>query len=289
VAVWQCNGAEQYLTHGKSPEHQKNTMRKLSRQVKDDILSLLLQGLSTREIANRVGVGRTSVIRIRRQTPVDLPTRKAGRPKALSTLETQRVVRAVQSGRCKNAAVAQKRLFPDTAAAPSLSTIRRSLHDASLKHYRKRKKPRLAKRHIHDRLTFAQQHEGWTVNDWKRVVWSDEAKMQMHNSDGVVWCWRMAGEAHDPRNVTETVKYGGGRIMVWGCMTADGVGIPCRIDRNMNAKLYTEILGDELLQSLETRHKVSREPGNRSYGVAHPIARLEPHRTPLVVHQKMFE
>jgi len=39
--------------------------------------------------------------------------------------------------------------------------------------------------------------------------------------------------------------------MVWGCMTAQGIGYACRIDGNMNAELYTHILEDEFLQSLE--------------------------------------
>ena len=40
-------------------------------------------------------------------------------------------------------------------------------------------------------------------------------------------------------------------LMVWGCMTAQGIGYACRIDGNMNAELYTRILEDEFLQSLE--------------------------------------
>ena len=38
--------------------------------------------------------------------------------------------------------------------------------------------------------------------------------------------------------------------MLWGCMTAHGVGYVCRIDGGMDAQLYVAILGDELLQTL---------------------------------------
>ncbi len=37
--------------------------------------------------------------------------------------------------------------------------------------------------------------------------------------------------------------------MIWGCMTASGPGYMCRIEARMDARLYTEILDDYLLQS----------------------------------------
>ena len=38
---------------------------------------------------------------------------------------------------------------------------------------------------------------------------------------------------------------------MWGCMTAQEVGYACCIDGHMDSELYTNILGDEFLQSLE--------------------------------------
>jgi len=39
--------------------------------------------------------------------------------------------------------------------------------------------------------------------------------------------------------------------MIWGCMTAKGVGYACRIDGRMDAELYTRILDDEFIRTLE--------------------------------------
>ena len=39
------------------------------------------------------------------------------------------------------------------------------------------------------------------------------------------------GEALSERNTHSTVKYGGGSIMVWGCMMAHGVGQLCVLNR----------------------------------------------------------
>ena len=38
---------------------------------------------------------------------------------------------------------------------------------------------------------------------------------------------------------------------MWGCMTWEGVGYATRIEGKMNAQLYTDILKDELQQTLE--------------------------------------
>ena len=39
--------------------------------------------------------------------------------------------------------------------------------------------------------------------------------------------------------------------MVWGCMTAGGIGYLTKIDGHLNADLYCEILRDELMKSLK--------------------------------------
>ena len=106
-------------------------------------------------------------------------------------------------------------------------------------------------RHVRQRLDFATKYQHWTVEDWKHVIWSDETKINHLGSDGHEWVWKKPGSTLTEQHVKGTVKFGGGNIMIWGCMTAQGVGYACRIDGNMNAELYTRILEDEFLQSLE--------------------------------------
>jgi len=89
------------------------------------------------------------------------------------------------------------------------------------------------------------------MEDWKRVLWSDETKINRLGSDGRQWVWKKPGSAITDQHVKPTIKYGGGSLMVWGCMTTQGVGYSCRIDGRMDAELYTSILDDELLQTLE--------------------------------------
>jgi transposase len=139
-----------------------------------------------------------------------------------------------------------------TTANISADTIRRALKEAGLKAITKKKKPRLLKRHIRQRLDFALRHQYWTTEDWKCVIWSDETKINRLGSDGRKWVWKKKGDNRlTDRHVQGTIKFGGGSLMMWGCMTAKGFGYACRIDHRMNAEVYTGILDDYLLPTIE--------------------------------------
>jgi len=51
--------------------------------------------------------------------------------------------------------------------------------------------------------------------------------------------------------VEGTYKFGGGSVMIWGCMTWEGVGYATKIDGRMDSDLYLQILEDELLNTLQ--------------------------------------
>ena len=115
----------------------------------------------------------------------------------------------------------------------------------------KKKRPFLSLRHGKQRLAFAQKYKEWTVEDWKRVVWSDESKINKFGSDGRAWVWKQKGEGLIDREVQGTVMFGGGNIMVWGCMGWNGVGQLAEVEGTMDADQYVSILEDHMLPSLQ--------------------------------------
>jgi hypothetical protein len=132
------------------------------------------------------------------------------------------------------------------------NTARRVLKVAGLKAIAKVKKPLLRPKHIRDRLAWAKKYESWTVDDWKRVVWSDETKInRLGYSDGRKWCWKEPGRAREASHVVGTVKHGGGSLMLWACMTWKGPGFMARIDGGLDGELYRDILADELQHTIE--------------------------------------
>jgi hypothetical protein len=73
--------------------------------------------------------------------------------------------------------------------------VHHNLKAAGLKAVAKKKKPFLSKRHRKARMDFALAHQYWTVEDWKKVVWFDETKINKFGSDGRKWVWKRQGRA----------------------------------------------------------------------------------------------
>ena len=63
-------------------------------------------------------------------------------------------------------------------------TVRRGLKEVGMKSVVKTNRPFLSKKHRKERMEFAIAHKDWTVEDWKRVIWSDETKINRFGSDG---------------------------------------------------------------------------------------------------------
>lgn len=227
-------------------------MKKLSQQTEDHIVYLLHQpDLSIRKISNQTGVSIGKISSIRNKRCPELPKASGGRPSILSDHENRLLLRSITSGKADTAPQAKRILGDITNKSVSTSTIRRSLKSSGFVARVKVKKPLRTRRHRLNRLHWAESHAQWTVDDWKKVLWSDETKINRLGSDGRQWVWGRKGEPLNDRRVKTTVKFGGGSVIAWGCMGWNGVGRIVKIDGKMDAQLYCEILEDDLLGSME--------------------------------------
>ena len=232
-------------------------MQPLSKTTIATIVSLLTSGHSYASIKAQTGASAGAVTKIRQDYCPEVVVSSGGRPKKLTSANLTYTKHAICTGKIKTAVQAAKSLATINNQNINPQTVRNALRSTGMVSVAKQKKPLLTRRHRRARLEFAERHLEWTVDDWARVWWSDETKINRLGSDGREQVWVDKENRQDPRRVEETVKYGGGNLMMWGCMGWEGVGFATRIDGKMDAKLYTEILGDELLKSLEWfGHKV---------------------------------
>ncbi|KAG1531033.1 hypothetical protein G6F51_013650 [Rhizopus arrhizus] len=200
-------------------------MRAISNDKVNSIYSLLRSKKSNSKIAKQVGVSRTTVQKYR------------------SSLK--------MSGNVDEGEI-QKALKEEFGISLSDSTVRRVLKKAGFIAFVKPQKPLLRSQNIMKRLQWAKSHQHWTVDDWKRVIFSDETKVNRFASDGKAYAWKLPHEELNLRHVQQTVKHGGGNIMVWSCLTWEGVGWIVDVGHRMNSEGYLEVLKDDLLKTMES-------------------------------------
>jgi hypothetical protein len=112
-----------------------------------------------------------------------------------------------------------------------------------------RVKPYISDVNKKNRYQFAPKHMSLPKTFWKKVIFCDESKFHLFGSDGKCKIWRKPNTALDKRNLKITVKLGGGKVMLWGCFSVQGVGSLVFIEGNMNNPMYRNILQQNLRQN----------------------------------------
>jgi transposase len=216
-------------------------MKHLSTDELNNILSLIDGHNSAHHIAKITGLHTSTVTRYWTLHRPDVPKPSGGHPPKLSPADVRHAVRLISTGEAENAAQVARSLQTITNISVTRQTVRSHLKKAGLKAVVKKKRPLLSARHRHNRMDFATSYKDWTVDDWMHVVWSDEVKFNRLNSDGRSYVYKRAGEGLSDRLVEGTLKFGGGSLMMWGCMAWEGTGQACRILGTLDANLYCEI------------------------------------------------
>ena len=208
-------------------------------------------GETTHNIARNLNVSPATVSRIRNKHCPNVPKHQAGRKSKISQRRRNLIKRKMLVGEFRNATDVIKDLHNDGYNI-SYVTVIKTLKEMGFQAKQKKKKPFLSQKHKTARYKWAKAHEGWTIEDWKRVVFSDETKINLWQSDGIKFYWKRPEDPIQDFHLETTIKHSGGGMMLWGCMTHEGVGYACKIyDGTMTAQDYIHILDTTLYDSLE--------------------------------------
>src|SRR6266550_758463 len=142
---------------------------------------------SAHSIASTTGVHASTISRLRSKECSELNKSSGGRPTKLSPTNICHAVHLITTRKAENAVQVTKSLKNITNQSLSPSTVCLHLKKAGMKAVVKTKHPLLSAKHRKACFDYAFAHKDWTMKDWKKVIWSDETKINCLGSDGRKW------------------------------------------------------------------------------------------------------
>ena len=130
----------------------------------------------------------------------------------------------------------------------SRGTVRPYLKAAGYLRFKARRKPFLTQNHKDARLRWAREHLRWKLEDWMRVIWTDEATFETGLDTRTCYVTRRPGTSMESRYLKSTFKSGRTNLGIPGAITLGKKG-PVHFlikDGRMTAKIYV----DQVLQPL---------------------------------------
>ncbi|GFT38578.1 transposable element Tcb2 transposase [Trichonephila clavipes] len=153
-----------------------------------------------------------------------------------------------------NTTLLQQHLRSATGTTVSTQTVRNLLHGVGLYTHRPMVCVRLTSRHHRDRREWAAEHVNRRRNEWSNVLFSDESHLSVHPDNRRIFIWRERGSRNNTAFVHESVRFGGGGVLVYGGISFDGhTELYIIRDGLLTARRYRE----EILRPIVVRYAVA--------------------------------
>ena len=156
-------------------------------------------------------------------------------------------------------------------------TIWRCLKRLGFKKTKPTRKPGLTKKMKEDRLQWCLNHEDWTLDDWKNVIFTDETSVVLNQRRGGYRLWRTPDEAFIKSYIRERWK-GYSEFIFWGSFSYEKKG-PChcytlettqekkkaeeaiqKINNSLKPVLRTEWELETAMRKLNLRNQKGKKP-----------------------------
>lgn len=239
--------------------------------------ALFQSGKKAWEVAQAIGVTSRTARRygsaLRAAGRISNEVDKGGRRLLIAPRVLRSIRREALHGSLWTMPDCQRHLRDTYSILASRQTVRRSLRRCNIISCKRRKRALLKPSHRRARLQFARDHRHWRAPEWGQVLWSDESRINIDGPDGAGYCLRERGAELTDRDVQGVVKHGGGGIMIWGCISSEGVGKVCPLEGHVNTDKYLQVCGPNILRSIWARwglehHKCIFQQDNASCHVS---------------------
>ena len=228
----------------------RKELRNLGRDV---VVGCRISGQSVRAIAVELSQPRSTVCDVVKKwktTRAGARTAHVGRPRKLTERDRRVLKREVCKNRKKPLQIINSEFQQVAGVTVHPNTLPKELHALNIHEYVAAHKPNITPANKAARIAWSLQRRNWTVDHWKIVLWSDESRYTLFQSDGRAWVLRTSGERLFPECIVPTVKFGGGGVLVWGCFSWYGLGPLHVVPDKYNADAYMNILDNQVLPTL---------------------------------------
>ncbi len=225
--------------------------REMSQDLRKKIISLHKKVEGYKKISKALLISQNTVAKVvqtfKKDGTATISQRRPGRPRKLTPRQERLLMRRVEENRHASSLQLSKKVeshdyFPWHNTAYTAEEWHAWVAFS-------RKKPLLKPRHKKARLGFARAHADKDEDYWDSILWSDETKINVFGTDGFKTVWHRKSEEYKEKCMVPTVKHGGDSVLMWGCMSAAGVGELHFIDGIMNSQMYCSILKEKMLPS----------------------------------------
>lgn len=225
-----------------------------SSKLRELVLKNYYRNKTIREVAVELNIPKTTVWNIIKHygetgNILDKKGKSPGRPTLISDRNKRLLVKLCKKGRRNTLRQITAEWNRETGLNLSRECCRQWIHRCGLKFYKAKEKPLMTEKQKKARLAWAKSKLSWSVEDWSRVIFSDESKFDICVGDHRKQVIRTKHETFHKDCLKRTIKFPIG-VMIWGCMTASGLGYFAFIDGTVNAAKYQQILQNCLLPSI---------------------------------------
>ena len=147
-----------------------------------NILVIPKYSLSTCQIVSKTGLGKSTMTKAIKEILSERENIKLGHPCKLFSIDKRKIVLSVITGKAENAVQATHHInsaLPFSLSAQNIHNVLKAISEG----YNKEKVS-----------FFPAKHKNWNLEGWTRVIWSDEMKMNMIGSDGMIYVWKKRGK-----------------------------------------------------------------------------------------------
>ena len=141
----------------------------------------------------------------------------------------------------------------------SINTTRRYIKKLKMYSYVAIQKPFLRKKNISARIKWAMMHKNWTLNQWSKVAFTDEASFTVRPMRNRLKVWRHRGKGMLPNNIVPTFKSGYQTISVWGCFSMHGRTPPVGTIGSFTSATYRVIIDNHIIPFIYDIHGGTNE------------------------------